>query len=108
MKIVMTTVNNEKVCKDIINQLINDKVAVCINVMNTTSTYIWMGKVVTENEYLLIIKTSDSKEKKLIKKLEKIHPYDTPEIITFEPDKVSKKYLKYINESSKRPFKKNL
>ncbi len=47
------------------------------------STYLWESKVCTESEFLLVIKTTTEKQEELTKFVHSVHPYDTPEIITY-------------------------
>ena len=45
-----------------------------------------------------MIKCNDEKISEIQKTIEKLHPYDVPEIITLSPEQVNENYLNFINE----------
>jgi len=99
-RIVMTTVPDENLARDIAEMLVTDKLAACINILPMmTSIYEWEGKVEHGEEHLLIIKTEQHCIEDLQKAILEAHPYELPEIVVvpivggFEP------YLKWISES---------
>ena len=56
--IVLCTVNTINNAKNIAHTLVENKLAACINIVpRITSVYQWQGKVVEDDECLLIIKT---------------------------------------------------
>lgn len=55
-----------------------------VNIVNgIESVYVWEGKVCNDSECLLVIKTTAEKQKDLTEFVHSIHPYDTPEVITY-------------------------
>lgn len=100
--IVFITCANKAQAQKIAQALIKDKLAACVNLVNPiNSLFWWQGKVDSSKETLLIIKT----KKKLFGRLEKLvsglHSYDVPEIIALPIVNGSKKYLSWINESTR-------
>ena len=55
------------------------------------SYYIREGELKKSEEKLLLIKSTEDKQEALIEFIEKLHPYDIPEIVVIEP--------KYVNET---------
>jgi periplasmic divalent cation tolerance protein len=98
MKIIMTTYPAKpKELKQFIYRILGSKLAMCVNKINyVKSYYIWEGKIKSDNEKILLIKTSDEKVKELKDFLEKNHPYDVPEIIELNPSDVNESYLNWI------------
>ena len=45
------------------------------------SVYRWEEEIKSESEWLIQLKTTQSKVKKLIQKIKSEHPYDVPEIL---------------------------
>ena len=85
--------------KAIARQLVNDKLAACVNLIpNVLSFYIWKDRFVEDNEDTLLIKVRKDRYEEFEKKLTEIHPYSSPEILAIEPTHVLDSYLKWIYE----------
>jgi len=96
--IFLVTVPNIEEGKNIGKTLIENKVAACVNIIpNIISIYKWKEEVMEDNEYLLLIKTTEENCEKLIQKINEIHSYTIPECLGFEIDKGSKEYLKWLH-----------
>lgn len=79
--------------------LVENKLAACVNIIKDIfSVYSWKGKIEEENEYLLLIKTTDEKSELIIQKIKEIHSYSEPECIGMKIDKGSETYLKWIKD----------
>ncbi|TFG23499.1 MAG: divalent-cation tolerance protein CutA [Promethearchaeota archaeon] len=97
--IFIVTVNKLEDGKKIAKILIENKLAACVNIIqNVISIYEWKGKIEEDNEYILLIKTTEEKSDALIQKIQEIHSYETPEIIAFKIEKGSKNYLNWIDD----------
>ena len=98
--IIKTTVKNKITKNNIINELIINNYVSCINVIeNVSSHYKWQGKVESEREDILFIKTMKRNEKLVYEVIREIHDYETPEIITIAVNNVDSSYLYWANES---------
>ena len=93
----LVTVPNLEEGKKIGRIIVENKLAACASIVRDIySIYEWKEKVMEENEHLLLIKTTEEKSDLLIKKIEEIHSYNTPECVGFKIEKGSEKYLKWI------------
>ena len=98
--IIKTTVKNKITKNNIINELIINDYVSCINVIeNVSSHYKWQGKVESEREDILFIKTMKRNEKLVYEIIRAIHDYEIPEIITIAVNNVDSSYLNWANES---------
>ena len=98
--IIKTTIKNKVTKNDIINELIKNDYVSCINVIeNVSSHYKWQGKVESEKENILFIKTMKRSEKLVYEVIKLIHDYEIPEIITIAINNLDTKYLSWVNES---------
>ncbi len=98
--IIKTTVKNKVTKKNIINELITNDYVSCINVIeNVSSHYKWQGKVESEKEDILLIKTMKRNEKLVYEIIRGKHDYETPEIITITINNIDSSYLNWANES---------
>ncbi len=95
----LVTVPNLAEGKKIAKELVENKLAACVNIVpEILSIYEWKEKIEESNELLLLIKTAEKKSDILIQKVKEIHSYDTAECIGFRIEKGSEKYLKWISE----------
>ncbi|MCQ9206148.1 MAG: divalent-cation tolerance protein CutA [Omnitrophica bacterium] len=95
---VLVTVPKDK-AKNLANILLQQKVCACVNIVGGLESFFWWeGKIDTETESLLIIKTKDAIFSKLEELIKKNHPYSVPEIIGFQIDKINKSYLDWLNK----------
>ncbi|MEX5896805.1 divalent-cation tolerance protein CutA [Proteus vulgaris] len=100
MIIAYSTAPNEKIANEIAHNLINAKLAACVNLIpQIKSIYHWNNEIIEDNEILMMIKSEKSKQQNLIDTLVKIHPYDTPEVIIIPIESGFKGYLNSIYNS---------
>lgn len=85
LKMVFSTASSYDNAMMILRNIIYEKLAFCCNILpNSTSIYVWDGKVVEETEYMLIIKTDSSKLEALKKRIQELHDYQIPEIVVID------------------------
>ena len=78
----MTTTDSQATAQALAKNLLKQKLVACVNIINQmNSMYHWQGKIVEEQEFLLLMKTSSQKIVELQDTLIKLHPYDVPEFI---------------------------
>jgi len=63
----------------------------------------WEGKVETDQELLLMIKSSRALLNQITKRVKEQHEYDTPEVIAVPIVGGSTQYLNWIKENTRRP-----
>lgn len=77
--------------------------AACVNaVPGLTSTYYWEGRLQTDAEILLVIKTRTNLFRKLERFVRKEHPARVPEIIALPVIAGSKPYLDWVSAETRR------
>lgn len=100
VRIVLTTVSDEETARDLASKLVDRRLAACVNLIpGIRSIYRWEGKVHDEAEVQLMIKTTSGSLEELIAALLDLHPYDTPEIVTIDPEKVVSEYAEWVVEN---------
>ena len=70
--------------------------AACVSHHLVTSTYEWLGEVISVTEWSLEIKSSSKSRQYIIDKLVKSHPYDVPQIICSQYE-TSEEYGNWVN-----------
>ena len=97
MLVVLTTVGDAGEGESLARSIVEAKLAACVQVLpKMTSVYYWEGKVQSEAEHLLLIKTAKEKFDELSAFIEQNHSYDVPEIIAISSEKVSDDYLNWV------------
>ncbi|MCK4380893.1 MAG: divalent-cation tolerance protein CutA [Candidatus Lokiarchaeota archaeon] len=95
----LVTVPNIEEGQKIAKILVETKLAACVNIIqNIISIYRWKGKIEEDNEHLLLIKTTEENNTKIIQKVKEIHSYTEPECIGLKIEKGSETYLDWIKE----------
>ena len=80
--LVLSTCPGSISAKKIAQDLINEKLAACVNIVpDVQSWFRWVGKVDSANEHMLVIKTTTDVYDALEKRIQSLHPYELPEII---------------------------
>ena len=99
--IVLTTVANRDDANQVANALVDQCLAACVQVEGPiTSYYRWAGEVQTESEFRLVIKTTCRMWPLLKDKLQKLHPYEEPQIVLLTIDDASAGYLSWVNDQT--------
>lgn len=99
--IVYVTTPHGKISKTLSSAILKDRLAACVSAVPVTSAYRWNGKINTDREILLIIKTEQRHLKKLCSLVCRLHPYDVPEIIALPVTGGFKPYLDWIHAETK-------
>lgn len=97
--LAMTTVSSEPQARDLARQLVEDRLAACVNQVRIASTYRWKDSLEEEPEVLLLIKTTRDRQAELQEKVLKVHPYELPEFITVPITGGSESYLEWLQGS---------
>jgi len=96
-RIVLTTVGEKESADRIASELIERRLAACVNIIGPIrSVYRWKGKIEREEEYLLMIKTTGEQAARLETAFKELHPYELPERVELSLEGGSEAYLAWI------------
>jgi len=97
--LVHCTCPDAKTALELAEGLVRDRLAACVSMISgVTSVYEWQGKVHSDPEQLLLIKTSGARYPALQAAIQQRHPYELPEIIAVPIDQGLPAYLKWVEE----------
>lgn len=100
--VVLTTTSSLKDARKIACALLDKRLAACISIIcNVESVFQWKGRITTEKECLIIIKTKNELFNQVEMLISKLHPYEIPEIIALQITAISKSYVKWLEEAVK-------
>lgn len=81
-RIILCTCPEEETARRLAAGLVEQRLAACVNVLpGVTSVYRWQGKVETDSECLMLVKTSEARVAALTQWLHEAHHYELPEIV---------------------------
>lgn len=102
--VIFVTASSKGEAEKIANKLVEEKLAACVNIVsNVESVFWWEGKVDRANEVLLMVKSREENVPEIITTVKSLHSYDVPEIIALPISAGFEPYLKWINESVRKP-----
>jgi len=100
--IVMTTCADEGDARPIIDALLQERLAACVQVVPIHSHYIWDGAVRHEGEVLLMIKGKTENYEAIERTILSLHGYEVPEIILVPIEGGDGRYLSWLADPQGR------
>ena len=99
IKLILTTHDDLVQARELARYLVEQRAAACVNILpQLESVFHWENEVQTENEILLLIKTTETKVEQVKAILEERHRYDVPEIIVFNGEVLHQPYMDWVRE----------
>ena len=97
---IISTYPNKNSISKIANELVENKIVACVNIVKISSIYSWQGKIENTSEFMALFKTTQKNKKLLKEKIKASHPYEVPEIAEIDITTINKSYLKWMVEST--------
>ncbi len=98
--IVLTTVGSEEQANLLADELVVRRHAACVHVIKIQRTvYRWQGRVVDDNEYLLVSKTTDEEYPAVEKTIKELSTYELPEVLGFEVSRGEAGFLDWLADN---------
>lgn len=99
--VILVTAVNQREAARIGEEMVNMKLAACANIIpGIQSIYRWKGKVVKEQEALLILKSTTPRYRALEKAIKTMHTYEIPEIIALSVKKGLDSYIGWVRSET--------
>jgi periplasmic divalent cation tolerance protein len=99
-RIVLSTAGSEEEARKIARHLVEDQLAACVNIVpRIESVYRWEGKVESNYEWLLVIKTTGERFPAVRDAIRELHSYELPECIAISIEDGSTDYLEWIGQA---------
>jgi periplasmic divalent cation tolerance protein len=99
-RILITTLPDEESASALIRTLLGEQLIACGTLLpGARSLYLWKGEIEEALEILVLMKTHPTVEERCVRRLSELHPYEVPEIMTFDPSAVSRSYSEWVTES---------
>jgi len=102
-RVVFVTAPAGETADAIARDLIEKRLAACVNVVRgVSSVYRWKGNVESDTEDLLVVKTSADSLDALEQRIKEIHPYSLPEFIVLPVVSGSRDYLDWVMSETRK------
>ncbi|MFB6269879.1 MAG: divalent-cation tolerance protein CutA [Halobacterium sp.] len=85
--------------RELAEQLVEQRHAACVNILNMHSVYRWEGDVVHDEEVVLLAKTTADAYDDLESFVQTAHPYDEPCIERFDEAAVAPSFAEWIRDA---------
>ncbi len=72
---------SQETAKSVSQEIIENKLAACSNIIEGSSLFTWDGTLEEQVEYVVFFKTVINLQSEIVAAIEYIHPYDVPCII---------------------------
>jgi periplasmic divalent cation tolerance protein len=96
--VVLSTCESEHEARRVAKHLLESGLAACINILpGAHSIFRWKGKIEEVAEFVLLIKSRRELFAALSIELQKVHSYETPEVIALPVLDGSERYLGWLD-----------
>jgi periplasmic divalent cation tolerance protein len=96
-RVVLTTTDSASAAERLAGELVGRGLAACVNIVGPVrSIYRWEGRIVRDEERLLVIKSSAAKLPALEAALAELHHYDVPELLALKVEEGGPAYLDWL------------
>lgn len=97
VRIILSTAPDAATALRLGRALVEEGLAACVNVVpGVRSIYRWREAIEEADEVMLVVKTTAAAAPALAARIEELHPYETPEVLAFDPTGGAASYLQWI------------
>ena len=102
LSLVLTTFASSEDAERVVRQLLGERLIACGNIVpDVLSLYWWEGGIQREGEVLALLKTRADQVQRLFETLDRLHPYEVPEMIELAPGWVGTAYQQWVFDSTR-------
>ena len=95
--LVYTTFASQEDAEMVGGKVVMEELAACVNILpGMVSIYRWQGEVRNDREVVMLVKSRTGLKTRLVKRLDALHPYDTPVLFVIEGAACGDKYWQWL------------
>jgi len=95
--VVTTSCGSFEEAEKIARQVLDERLAACVQISTAQSMYWWNDAIESEKEYIVHMKSKRAFWNRLIVKIKEHHSYEVPEIIATDITAVDDSYRLWLN-----------
>ena len=100
--VILTTTSSEATTRAVVDRLLAERLAACVQVLPIRSFYVWKGETVEDADQLLLIKARRADFAAIEAAIRAVHDYETPEVLCLDVAAGSAGYLSWLMEITQR------
>jgi periplasmic divalent cation tolerance protein len=86
----------ETEAKELASRLLDERLIACANIYASWSLYRWKGETADELEQVLVCKTLSSRSEAAAARIQQLHSYEVPCILTVTPARASSQFYSWV------------
>jgi len=96
---IMTTTDSLDEARSIAAALVERKLAACVQISSIQSYYAWQGSVQNDDEFRVLVKTTDARYADVEAAILELHSYDLPAVVAFDFTNSYGPYAEWVADS---------
>lgn len=102
--IILSTCPDTGTAERLATALVEESLAACVNIVpGLRSIYRWNDAVQSDEEVLMLIKTTAARLEAARRRLVELHPYEVPEVVALPVADGHHAYLEWVSNSTRTP-----
>lgn len=97
---VMTTTDSVELARKIAAELVKRRLAACVQISGIESFYVWKGETRSDDEFRLLIKTTEDSYADVEAAILDMHTYDVPAIVAFPFEHALESYADWVDDNT--------
>ena len=97
---VLTTIDSIEQARAIARALVERKLAACAQISSIESVYTWQGSTQNEQEFRVLVKTTEGRYPEVEAAIRELHSYDLPAIYAIGMVQVFEPYAEWVAANS--------
>lgn len=100
MLLVLTTTGSRDEARAIAAALVERRLAACVQISRIDSVFEWNGEVQDEEEYRLLVKTTEARYAAVEAAIRELHSYELPAIVGVQASRAYAPFADWVAEST--------
>ena len=96
---IMTTTDSLDEARSISAALVERKLVACAQISSIQSYYSWQGSVQNDDEFRVLLKTTDERYPDVEAAILELHSYDLPAVVAFDVTRVYEPFADWVAEN---------
>ncbi len=96
---IMTTTDSLDEARSIAAALVERKLAACVQISTIQSFYTWQGAVKSDEEFRILVKTTEDRYADVEAAVLELHSYDLPAVVALDVSRAYGPYAEWVTDS---------
>lgn len=88
--------------RELASKLVEERLVACASIVpRVESVYRWEGRIEREEEAVLLMETSDARADAAVARIEALHGYDVPKIVSLQDVRATPAYAAWVDAETR-------